>query len=56
MSNTAIKNAFISKNDKKIDEQPSPYQDKLDTVDTLFGSISDTISFEESKKERLSSI
>ena len=34
----------------------SPYQNKLDTVDALFGSIPDTITFEEARKEQLSKV
>ena len=31
----------------------SPYQDRVDTVDALFGSVPDTITLEEARKERL---
>lgn len=56
MSNTAIRDTFVSKNDKTTTKLSSPCQDKLDIVDALLGSIPDTITLEESKKERLSKV
>ena len=47
---------FITKNGKTIAKLTSPYQNKLDTVDALLGSIPDTITFEEARKEQLSKV
>ena len=41
----ATEDIFITKNGKTIAKLTSPYQNKLDTVDALFGSIPDTITF-----------
>ena len=48
----ATEDIFITKNGKTIAKLTSPYQNKLDTVDALFGSIPDTITFEEARKEQ----
>lgn len=48
----ATEDIFITKNGKTIAKLTSPYQNKLDTVDALFGSIPDTITFEEVRKEQ----
>lgn len=47
---------FITKNGKIIAKLTSPYKNKLDTVETLFGSIPDTITLEELREERLNKI
>lgn len=52
----ATEDIFITKNGKIIARLTSPYQDKMDTVDTLFGSIPNTMTLEEAKEERLSNI
>ncbi|MDY5990071.1 MAG: type II toxin-antitoxin system Phd/YefM family antitoxin [Coprococcus sp.] len=52
----ATEDIFITKNGKTIAKLTSPYQNKLDTVDALFGSIPDTITFEEARKEQLSKV
>ena len=49
----ATEDIFITKNGKTIAKLTSPYQNKLDT---LFGSIPDTITFEEARKEQLSKV
>jgi len=56
MTVIAIKDTFISKNGKTITKLTSPYQDKLDTVNDLFGCIPDTITLEKSKNEHLSKV
>lgn len=48
----ATEDIFITKNGKTIAKLTSPYQNKLDTVDALFGSIPDTITLEEARKEQ----
>ena len=50
----ATEDIFITKNGKTIAKLTSPYQNKLDTA--LFGSIPDTITFEEARKEQLSKV
>ena len=52
----ATEDIFITKNGKIIARLTSPYQDKMDTVDTLFGSIPNTMTLDEAKEERLSNI
>jgi len=47
---------YITKNGTTIAKLVSPYQDKLTLVDELFGSIPDTITFDEANKERLEKI
>lgn len=47
---------YITKNGKMIAKLTAPYQQKLDTVEALFGAIPDTITLEEAKEERLSRI
>lgn len=44
---------YITRNGKTIAKLVSPYQDRVDTVDALFGSVPDTITLEEARKERL---
>lgn len=52
----ASEDVYITKNGKVIAKLTSPYKNKLDTVDSLFGCIPDTVVFEETKKERLAKI
>lgn len=52
----ATEDIFITKNGKTVAKLTAPYQNKLDTVNSLFGSIPDTMTLEEAKEERLSSI
>ena len=47
---------YITKNGKIIAKLTSPFQDKLDVVNKLFGSIPSEISFEKAMEERLDSI
>lgn len=49
----ASEDIFITRNGKVVARLTSPYQDKLDTVDTLFGSIPATMTLEEAREERL---
>lgn len=39
--------------EKIIAKLTSPYKNKLDTVETLFGSIPDTITLEELREEKI---
>ena len=46
----------ITRNGKTIAKLVSPYQDRVDTVDALFGSVPDTMTLEEAREERLNSL
>jgi prevent-host-death family protein len=52
----ASEDIFITRNGKVVARLTSPYQDKLDTVDALFGSIPATMTLEEAREERLEKI
>lgn len=52
----ASEDIFITRNGKVVARLTSPYQDKLDTVDALFGSIPSTMTLEEAREERLGKI
>lgn len=52
----ATQDIYITRNGKTIAKLVSPYQDRVDTVDTLFGSVPDTMTLEESREERLNSL
>lgn len=47
------KDIFITRNSRTIAKLTSPYQNKLDTVDALFGSVPPTVTWEEALEERL---
>lgn len=49
----ATQDIYITRNGKTIAKLVSPYQDRVDTVDALFGSVPDTITLEKARKERL---
>lgn len=49
----ATQDIYTTRNGKTIAKLVSPYQDRVDTVDALFGSVPDTITLEEARKERL---
>lgn len=44
---------FITKNGKVIAKLTSPYKNKLDTVEALFGSVPAEMTLEEAREERL---
>ena len=52
----ATQDIYITRNGKTIAKLVSPYQDRVDTVDTLFGSVPDTMTLEEAREERLKSL
>lgn len=52
----ATEDIFITRNGKTIAKLTSPYINKLETVDALFGSVSSDITLDEANKERLSKI
>jgi len=52
----ATEDVFITRNGRTVAKLTSPYKNKLDTVNKLFGSVPDTMTLEEAKDERLSKI
>lgn len=52
----ATEDVFITKNGRTIAKLTSPYQNKLDTIESLFGAIPDTITLEDAREERLSKV
>ena len=52
----ATEDVYITRNGKTIAKLTAPYQNKLDTVNSLFGSLHDTMTLEEAKEERLGKI
>ena len=49
----ATEEVFITRNGKTIAKLTSPYQNKLDTVESLFGSVPASMTLEEAREERL---
>ena len=47
---------YITRNGKVVSKLTNPFQDKLSTVDALFGSVPDTVTLEESREERLETL
>lgn len=47
---------FITRNGKVVAKLTNPNQDRVNMAESLFGSLSDDRTLEESKKERLSKI
>lgn len=52
----ATEDVYITRNGKTVAKLTAPYQNKLDTVNSLFGSVPDTMTLEEAQKERLDKI
>ena len=52
----ATQDIYITRNGKTIAKLVSPYQDRVDTVDAVFGSVPDTMTLEEAREERLNSL
>ncbi len=47
---------YITRNGKVVSKLTNPFQDKLSTVDALFGSVPDTVTLEEAREERLNTL
>lgn len=47
---------YITRNGKVVSKLTNPFQDKLNTVDALFGSVPDTVTLEEVREERLNTL
>ena len=52
----ATEDIYITRNGKTVAKLTAPYQDKLETVNALFGSVPDTMTVEEAKEERLDNV
>ena len=52
----ASEDVYITRNGKVVARLTSPFQDKLNIVDSLFGSIPADITLEEARDERLGRI
>ena len=52
----ATQDIYITRNGKTIAKLVSPYQDRVDTVNALFGSVPDAMTLEEAREERLNSL
>ena len=52
----ATEDIFITRNGKINAKLTSPYQNKIDIVENLFGSVPATITLEESQRERLKKV
>ena len=47
---------YITRNGKVVSKLTNPFQDKLSTVDALFGSVPDTVTLEEAREARLDTL
>jgi len=47
---------YITRNGKVVSKLTNPFQDKLNTVDALFGSVPNTVTLEEAREERLDTL
>lgn len=47
---------YITRNGKVVSKLTNPFQDKLSTVDALFGSVPNTVTLEEAREERLDTL
>ncbi len=52
----ASEDVYITRNGKVVARLTSPFQDKLDIVDSLYGSTPMAITLEEARDERLGKI
>lgn len=52
----ATQDIYITRNGKTIAKLVSPYQDRIDTANALFGSVPDTMTLEEAREERSNSL
>ena len=47
---------YITRNGKVVSKLTNPFQDKLSTIDALFGSVPDTVTLEATREERLDTL
>ena len=53
---SATEDVYITKNGKIISKLTNPYQAKVDVAKSLFGVLSDDLSLDEAKEERLNNL
>lgn len=53
---SATEDIYITRNGKIISKLTNPFQERVDIAKSLFGTISDEITLEESKEQRLKNI
>lgn len=49
----ATQDIYITRNGKTIAKLVSPYQDRVDIVDSLFGSVPDSMTLGEAREEQM---
>jgi len=47
---------FITRNGRTVAKLTSPYQNKIETVNKLFGSVPDDVALEQAREERISKL
>ena len=52
----ATEDIYITRNGATVAKLVSPYQTRLSLVDELFGSVPETLTLEDAREERLSTI
>ena len=52
----ATEDIYITRNGKTVARLTSPYQNKMDILDSLYGSLPNDITEEEARSERLDQI
>ena len=52
----ATEDVYITRNGKTVARLTSPYQNKMDILESLYGSLPNDITEEESRNERLDQI
>ena len=52
----ATEDVYITRNGKTVARLTSPYQNKMDILDSLYGSLPNDITEEEARNERLDQI
>ncbi|MBO4232248.1 MAG: type II toxin-antitoxin system prevent-host-death family antitoxin [Bacteroidales bacterium] len=53
---SATEDIYITKNGKIVAKLSNPFQDRVDLVESLVGVLSQDVSLEEAREERLSKI
>lgn len=53
---SATEDIYITKNGKVVSKLTNPFQDRVELVNSLVGVISDDITLEEAREERLGTV
>ena len=53
---SATEDIYVTRNGKVISKLTNPFQERVDIAKSLFGSLSNDISLEDARKERLDQI